>query len=429
MKSSKSLFAMGLSVLPLFAVALSAPKPFGDPPSPRLLWSFRPGEIRGSYSNPILGPFDLSPDGSTLAIEFTAEGGPDALGVWVAEWDIAARRIVMQRRVQGPTTIKENGPAQQGLSDLRFTPDGSKVVAQTGRELTVLNGSNLAPVYTVPLLGGMSRAPRSVISRFAISGDGKWLAVLSTVPKWGDCAPSDVRLFHLETGKSAAAWELPQACAGSIALSPDGTQLLLSHFSVGWPRDVDILLLDSHTGTVVRRISSGFRGPNGGAWDAQFVALGRFVAVPASWNTRPGDSGKALKIFDSRTGDVVQELTYGRFGSHGTIATSWNAPVVATINYWLGLLENMLSDDIHPKRGADLLLYRLDESQPYCALHHLRVGDQSASLVNSYLPRLSADATRVAIFQQDTVSVYAVPTVERRPQTPESDPERRGGAK
>ena len=245
----------------------------------------------------------------------------------------------------------------------------------------------------------------------AISADGRWAVVLSRAGGSLDCSSSEVVLIQFATGELVARWRPNPPCAKFISLSPDGRTVLLSRFAPAGPPSGDIVSVDAHTGEALRWFNSGFHGVNGGAWSAVFTGREQFVAAPAMWNAHPGDSGKALKVFDEQPGGVVRELTYRQFGSLGIVATSWDAPIVAMINYWLTPLENMLGDDFHPKHGVDLLLYRLAESQPFSVLRHLRVG-QLGGGPDSYRPRLSGNGSRVAIFQQGSINVYSVPSPE-----------------
>ena len=399
------LLSLWVSAAPVLGLGLAVGvMAASEPSAPKLVWSLRSDDLREVWRDAAPAAFDLSPDGGTLAAGFTAREGARSWGVWVGEWNIATGRILRQWRVDGPG-------AHEAIYDLRFTPDGRGLVALTSDVALLLSATSLAVEGRTSLDSKASPSGPSRQRSMAISADGRWAVVLSRAGGSLDCSSSEVVLIQFGTGELVARWRPNPPCAKFISLSPDGRTVLLSRFAPAGPPSGDIVSVDAHTGEALRWFNSGFRGVNGGAWSAVFTGREQFVAAPAMWNAHPGDSGKALKVFDEQPGGVVRELTYRQFGSLGIVATSWDAPIVAMINYWLTPLENMLGDDFHPKHGVDLLLYRLAESQPFSVLRHLRVG-QLGGGPDSYRPRLSANGSRVAIFQQGNINVYSVPSPE-----------------
>jgi hypothetical protein len=376
----------------------------------RQVLSINAADLPSDYGGVLCGSFDISPDGSTLAIEFKSADARGMLGVQVAEWKTATGKQVLRSWVEGPVPPQQFSNPQYRY-DLRFTPDGRRLVVLTGPRVGVFESSSLKPLYSVAP-ASIRPTPRYglVITKFSISGDGSTLAVLSTgVTDLPGSAPVILRLYQLETGRTLAEWQVRDP--GNIALSPDGKQILFSDLAHAWTGGGDVLLVDSKTGDILRSFSTGWRhGIFVGASDAQFINTEHFIVTSNLWSNSSGHyDASALKIFDIKTGRPMHELTYPPYGARGTIVVAAHMPVLAAISGRQGPAE-ILSDDDRQTGGPQLLLFRLSDSEPFYVSHDLPPSKLMSASADRYLLRLSADGTSLAIFEDNAVRVYEIET-------------------
>lgn len=166
------------SLLLALAVATAAPAQprtdaFGDPLPDGAIG--RIGTVR--YRVGTVGPYALSPDGNTLAVENSRE---------ITFWDVETGRPVRRIPIRGHST---NKPVS-GL--LAFSPDGDHFVRVLRKDLRLFDGRTGQPRYTIELPGdGQSVAFFPGTARFAVIGARKHV--------WVFDARTGLRVSELET--------------------------------------------------------------------------------------------------------------------------------------------------------------------------------------------------------------------------------------
>jgi hypothetical protein len=126
--------------------------------------------------------FDISPNGSQIAVVFETaqtEGEVKAAGIWVATWDLSTRKLLNKVEIEGPLTAEQLAIA--GMDpDLRYTPGGNTLVVQSGLRIVVVRAADLAKVQSInPKSLPTTSRNGTFIWGFDVSGDGRWLAVLT----------------------------------------------------------------------------------------------------------------------------------------------------------------------------------------------------------------------------------------------------------
>jgi len=360
-----------------------------------------------------LDSFDISPDGNTFAAEFEALQEAHEAAIWIGEWSIATGRLIAERSIEGPAPIDQllpspPNPAQYSW-DLRFTPDGRKLVALDGPRVWVLQAEDLKELYSI-LPAGMHLASTEVVvlRQFVASGNSNQLAVFSA-RAIGPWETTSARLFNVDSGERVAQWVPPQPVSGEFSLSQDGNEVLMSQGGFHRAGAADVLLMDSRTGTVLRTFSSGFGSSQsrGGVY-AEFLDKGHFAVA-----CRPpaGASHHVLKVVDLSSGNVVQELGYSKHDANANVAIASRTPVIAALIFsWK---RGIGSDLDYPlRRWVDwLALFRLGQPEPLYVRQSVRLFEGGNALSVAGIRntiRISSEGKLLAFGEGRAIQVYRV---------------------
>ena len=375
---------------------------------PAGLISIQGEDLPGKYNGAEIGDFAVSPDNTKIAVEFEVGEGDKKLGVWLGEFEIATKKLIAKVHLTNPVSETITFIAVHHET-MKYSPDGSQIIVQAGRDLYAFDSVTLNLRYSVSYPDLAEGSASEVYGRrFAISSDGSTLAVF-----FGQSINPQrlglVRLFKAKTGEQLARWSVSVPIQ-SLSLSPDGKQLLVTALN---PKDTtDILLLDSVSGLVIKGFESGF-GTHllaGAAVNAMFVDADDFVATPGSFTDEKGRYlGHGLKIIDSRTGKVTRELTYEKF-SPSQVWVSARDSTLATLNLWMSPWRRRSMEGSHSH--AQLLFFRLNEGNPFCVLGPIPENKERPR--QSGFIRFSPDLGLMGLFINRKLTVYSVPECNER---------------
>jgi hypothetical protein len=339
--------------------------------------------------------FDLSPDGSQVAVAFRTDPNREQSSISVGVWDISTKRVLARREVEGLMPIK--GLLHAGLTrEVRYTPAGDKLVVQTGPHLLVLRSADLSRVLSVsPMELPTISKYGPFIRRFDISRDGRWLAVLTGVVGGARPMMAGVQLIDLSDGKVAGGWTIRDD-ARAIALSEDGSQVLMSRFEELGNRSWDVLLVEATTGRALRGFQSGCPYPDAcAASDARFWGKDRIVIVPKpATGSHEEPLATALRVFDLGSGRLVRELDRWQFLSIGSVTMASGAPIALTVN-----------EGLHHSK-PELVAFNLQTGTSRKVLAPIPRGQQLRDTEDQYSLRISADSSLVGFFWDKTIRVY-----------------------
>lgn len=356
-----------------------------------------------------LDGFDISPDGKTFVAEFEALQAGQEAAIWVGEWNIVTRKLIVQEPVWGPAPLKQLISGQYRF-DLRFTPDGKKLIALTGPEVRVLGADTLRVLFSVSA-GKILPVPTAglAIRQFLVSGDGKLLAVVSS-PTQYPWETVECRLFNLETGEKLGAWDQPISDAAGFSLSPNGNELLESFESLR-PFS-QIALLDARSGKMLRTLHSGFTSLGSGLGmegeTAKFLDNDHIVVVSP---TPSGPPHVSLKIVNIHTGEVIQEFNHEKHDYDAWYFIARQSGVIAAMIFswkW-GIRWNL--DDPFRRPQDRLVLFHVGDAEPFCVRHNVPLfqgGGPSAVLSLRGLLRISSGGNIVALGVGKDIKVYRV---------------------
>jgi len=323
------------------------------------------------------GAFDLSPDGKTLAVEFGTREPDKRITDWVALWDVESQRLVATKEVEHDepkqtlsfsfsrdapkTKLPFPVPIFWQSKNIRFSPDGRRLLVLTGPSLVALSFPELKVLYTVEdRVTEENVFTQMFIEGFAMAANR--LAILEQISHNSDqCCALKVILTDLDAGKVLGQWSRPGDMSQSIALSPDGKLLALT-INPGWdgPKKIaagknNIFIVKPETGETVRAINSGYAAGN-----AQFIGGGSRLVTVATNNMM--ETWDAVQVWDVDSGKLEQKFGYAKYGLRGGVATSSDGKLLAMAAFWL-IPTDVKLDRNNPRGGARLLLWALPDGK------------------------------------------------------------------
>ncbi|HEY1940434.1 MAG TPA: hypothetical protein VGJ33_21080 [Candidatus Angelobacter sp.] len=396
-----SLVIIALIVSFTLETSFAAPKP-----KPQLVAEIKGTDLPGNFVDALPEGFDISPDGSRVAAVFETgdKEVPKTFGIWIAVWDISSKKLLNKLDIEGPLTLEQLAiPGAE--RDLRYTPSGDAIVVQTGLALFIIRTGGFAKMLSVkPMSLPTTSRNGTFIERFDISADGRWLAALTGIG--ADSRPiAGVQLIDLSDGKVAAEWSIRDS-PSSIALSPNGSQILLSGLGDAGAELGEIRLVDAQTGKILRSFKSGCVYLAAcGASDARFWGEGRIVIVPKAATDAHGNSLVTdMKTFDANSGQLIRELKRQRFQSMGKLTIAANAPIVLTISA-SETSEEIIGEQWFHRSKPELVAFNLDDGDSRTVIRPVGHG-QAGNTVDQYSLRISHDGSLIAFFQDKAIKIY-----------------------
>lgn len=392
-----------ISVIMGFALETSFAAPKAKP---QLVFEIKGTDLPGNFAEALPEGFDISPDGSQVAAVFeTADKVvPKTFGIWIAIWDLSTKRLLNKLEIEGPLNL-ERLAIPGAARDLRYTPNGDALVVQTGLSLFIVRIGDFTKILSInPMSLPTNSRSGTFIERFDVSSDGRWLAALTGTGL--DARPIvGIQLIDLNDGKVAAEWTTRDS-PSSIALSPDGSQILLSGLGDGGAELGEVRLVNSRTGKIVRSFKSGCVYLAAcGASDARFWGEGRIVVVPKAATDAYGNSlATDIKIFDANSGELIRELKRQKFQSMGKLTIAAHAPIVLTVSASETSGEIIGEQWFHRSR-PELVAFNLNDGDSKTVIRPVARG-QAGNTVDQYSIRISRDGSLVALFQDRTIRIY-----------------------
>jgi hypothetical protein len=348
--------------------------------------------------------FDLSPDGSLLAILCADRDTSNGERLDIVLFSLAQRKVV-QRRSLGDDYPKISGY----LPHLRFSYDQNFIVVQTPRTVQVFNTDTLAQLrsvdppptepFKVPIDVHVAAASDVVAVTF---GSGKPYTYgvemmqvytevirLSSTSLWGSWKSSDV----------------PQS------LSPTGSLALISDWSNSKGGILQLEVLNSQTGDHISTLETGyaFRTPPSdyrGRSSGKFLTEREVLISPDDTRDLKGDKGgDKLKIMEWQTGNVERELTAKGLSPTGEMAIAHDGKAFAVVSWYLE--PHVAHNDVALPHGSSPVIFIASGQLKTLANtgNYSPLGLSINGAMDVLRPRLSADGRRLAIAQDRGIEV------------------------
>lgn len=371
--------------------------------------------LSGQINSPIVQSFDLSPDGSTVAL-LVASGYKAGVPLWLVTQDVNTKRFTALRQLGHLTAANGNFAPQ-----VRYAADGRYLVVQDFEQIRVVDSKTLHLLRTISSPSG--QGPLIPLFVTGASKRDVFVCAFGTEQRFNPrfhTTPVQVEVVDVSSGESLGNWvsrDVPQSISSNgdliAATSLQPLQGVL-------PLDV----LDLH-GKKVVELTGGFSFNNANSSNPIGRVMGVFVGnqelllTPDENVDQTGHhSGESLQLVSIKGGQVqVQQTIKPRhYGSQGELAVSADGKTALAVS-WYVPAHLLAHEGALPASSPELLTLELGASVQIGAelpIHGL--GLKASGWMENRSPRVSADGSVIAIAQDSGVTVLEKsPTSNRHP--------------
>jgi hypothetical protein len=400
MRASKKILCSVLaSVFGLVSMNVHA----ADQPKPmtaRLTAEVTPTSLPESTKDSRITAFDVAPDGSRLGVLYVTWPSRTSFGLSAAIWDIRSKAVVEHAPIGLEAVRAPSGPLVD--DELIFTADEKYLLALGLGKVWILDANTCAVARSID-------SPRSELGppvRILLAGR----SALAVTYRQG-YNQFYVALFEIPTAKMIAGWQssaFPQSFSpdGKLAVAPDA-----EHYNQGGVKN--LLVMDARTGAGIKSIpvSFGFKkwesDAEKGSVTARFLDNDQVVVTPDNMTDHTGHhSGTSMVVINISESRVVREIMPKNFGPTGELAVSPDLGHFAVYSHNVSAVAK-LSDGLWPDfHKPELMLFATNQTKPELVIPDLRGDGAVAHLRNMVLPRLSSNASVVAVAQLGAVKVF-----------------------
>lgn len=360
-------------------------------------------DFAGAGHNGAFYSFDVSPDGAQLAAKYDLDEEDGSISIWVGILDLQKGTSIRQVEIGKPEKrVEQHDPRYRGL--IRYAGNGRGLIVQIGNDIQIFRASDLARESSISvdpasdLLGD--------IDDFALAGDGTRLALLL-----GD--PTTVRVLDVSSGRQLGEWRVPYKIS-VLALSPDGALAALPAPSSPVHGVLPVEIVDATSGRPLSQLRSGYAYQSD--WGSTspipvFLSPSELLLSPGGGTDATGHhAGNALKLFDWKTGGLLQDFPIPDSGITGIFGASANGRELATLSMprnpasvrsdgaWWGRLSK--------SKMPEVLIFQLGETAPLCTIPKVSPAVGSPLIYSDFPLRVSADLKAVALFQRGEIAVW-----------------------
>jgi len=291
-------------------------------------------KIASAVANARIQAYDLSPDGSRVAL-FVASGDLVQAPTWV----LIARSTdstILSQIPFGAARLASQGNGPQ----VAFTPDGKLLVVHDSQTVSILETSTLAKMRTItPTIKDRLNVPVRIVmaskSNAAAISFGTGDPVLNSLDK----RPVQTEMVDVSTGKPVGTWESDDL---PMSVSPNADFVALSdHSSTG--AVMGVVIVESKSGKKVATLSARYVFTEGetrqkfaARMTAKFISNDEVILTPdGNVDQWDDDGGPGIKIVRFQDSKVVQEIRPQHYGPTGEIAVSADQNDLITLSLYL----------------------------------------------------------------------------------------------
>lgn len=366
----------------------------------RLSASISTSSLPESGKDSRITAFDVSPDGSLLAVLYRTWPSRTNFGLSVAIWETQSKRAIRSTSLGVSGSIVASSLSID--DEVIFAGDNKYLVVLGLGRVWILDASTCTVVRSIG-------SPRSEVwppVRVLMAGRS---TVAVTYKQGND--HFHVVLFDIPSAKMIGDWP---SSAAPQSFSPDGTLTVApdtEHHNKGGIEN--LLIINANTGVEIKSIPLGFgfrkweSGDQTGSFTARFLDDGQVVVTPDNMTDHSGyHSGNSIEVIDIKSGELVREIVPKNFGPTGELAVSPDLRYFGAYSNYVSARAK-LEDGLWPNfHKPELLLFAKSETQPQLVISNLSGDGAVAYLRNMILPKISDNASVVAIAQHGTVKVF-----------------------
>jgi WD40 repeat protein len=349
--------------------------------------------------------FDISPDGSLLAIlsgDRTASGGTELKSVL---FSLAERKIVLR------TSLGDDYPEIGGyIPHILFSPDQKYIVVQTTRTVKVLSVDSLKVVREIRT----PEAPFNVPLDISLSSATDLVAITYGAGRPYTFAVQKVEAYiqfvHLSSGEIETSWRSDDKIQ---TLSPDGSFAALSDWSA--PQTSGVLKLkitNVQKAAIATVVDPGyfFRSSTSsypGRCIGSFITNLKIVLSPDATRDERGDGANGkLKLVNWKSKTVEREISVKGLSPTGELTAAKDGKSFVVVSWFLS--SNVAHHDVALPSGSSPSAYLFnDQGRIVAVVEHLDAKGLSINgVVDVLRPRLSADGSRLALAQGGGIKVF-----------------------
>jgi hypothetical protein len=366
----------------------------------RLTAEVAPSSLPESGKDSRITAFDVAPDGSRLAVLYMTWPSRTSFRLLVATWDIHSNAVVEHAQIGVHGVLAPSGPLID--DEVTFTADKKYLLVLGLGKVWILDAGTCDVVQSI-------ESPRPGLGPpvHILTAGGSAVAVIYR-QGYNEFYTA---LFEIPDAKMIAGWQssaFPQSFSpnGKLAVGPDAER-----YNQGGVKN--LLLMDARTGATIKSISVGFgfkkweSDEEKGSFTARFLDNEEVVITPDNMVDHTGHhSGNSVEVININENRVVREVAPKNFGPTGELAVSPDLRHFAVYSHNVSAFAK-LSDGLWPDfHKPELMLFTTDDTKPELVIPDLKADGAVAHLRNMVLPRLSTDASVMAVAQLGAVKVF-----------------------
>jgi hypothetical protein len=364
--------------------------------------------LRGLVDDPLIESFDLSPDGRTVALLVASGLGMQAPLVLV-KYDVATKHFGAAHPI-GHVTIENPNFSPQVL----YAGAGKYLVIHDFREVRVLDAATLQVRRTI---GGPPDGQQEIPLFIAVAS-GTDVVVCAFGPAERSNPRFHMTAVHVEVVDASSGARLGEWSSADVpqAISADGQLIAVSSlYPIRGLLPLDIV--DVH-GSRVASLADGF-GFDGSGPSVVGRVCGIFVGTRELLLTADGTVDRAghhssdtieLVSIVGQEAHVKENLEPPRYGSQGALAVSATGETAVAVSWYLPPAVLAQTESPVPASSPELLVFQRHQSFRLDAVLTLPMrggGLRTMGWPQSWLPRLSADGSVIAIAQYDAIELFS----------------------
>lgn len=361
--------------------------------------------MSGLIDNPFIQSFDLSPDGKVVSVLVTAGSQIGALSL-ITE-DLASKRVILSRELEGKTNVVVNFPPQ-----VLFSRDQRYLIVEDSTKIEVFDSGTLKPLRTIVGPPG----PPSLVPIYVLgaSNSDVFVCAFAPLPQPNYSfhrTPVQLEVVDISSGRQLGKWtseDVPQS------VSPNGDLIAVSSSQV--QRGVlPLNVFDVH-GKKVAELTGGFsfranvdQSKPLGRVKGQFVGNQEILLTPDENIDRTGHhSGDNLQLLNINGNqvEVLQTIRPQDYGPEGAIVSSGDHTTVFVASEYLSA-RNLRHERALPATTPEFLIYGRNAKGMYleATLPAHQLGKMASGWEAIWRLKASSDGAVIAVAQDGGITV------------------------